>query len=117
MPIGKPVFVIPTGKLMPGMPPTLPGLVLRMKVGKVGNAAPLSMKVSSSPIFAAGAGRRREDDGRDAVLAEMAAIGVLKHCALLQRFAIGLLRHGARTGEALQDSFDVRACALGHQPA
>ena len=56
MPTGKPAFVIPTGKLMPGMPPTLPGLVLRMKVAKVGIALPLSMNVSSSPIFAAGAG-------------------------------------------------------------
>ena len=56
MPTGKPALVIPAGKLMPGMPPTLPGLVLRMKVGKVGTASPLSTKVSSSPIFTAGAG-------------------------------------------------------------
>ena len=56
MPTGKPDLVIPTGKLMPGMPPTLPGPVLRMNVGNVGTATPLSMKVSSSPIFNAGAG-------------------------------------------------------------
>ena len=56
MPTGNPAAVIPTGKLIPGMPPTLPGPVLRMKVGNVGAALPLSRNVSSSPIFAAGAG-------------------------------------------------------------
>jgi hypothetical protein len=34
MPTGRPALL--AGKLMPGIPPTLPGLVLRMKVGKVG---------------------------------------------------------------------------------
>jgi hypothetical protein len=47
-------LVIATGSLMPGMAPTLPSPVLRMKIGKFGTATPLSMKVSSSPVIAAG---------------------------------------------------------------
>ena len=43
---------MPAGRLMPGIPATLPGPVLRMKVWNVGTAAPFSITVSSSPIFA-----------------------------------------------------------------
>ena len=38
------------------MPATLAGLLLRMKVKKVGTAWPLSITVSSWPIGAAGSG-------------------------------------------------------------
>ena len=56
IPTGSPVLVRPAGSDSPGRPAALPGVRLRMKVPKVGTVAPLSITVSSSPIFAAGSG-------------------------------------------------------------
>ena len=62
MPIGKPVFVIPTGKEIPGMPPTLPGLVLRMKVGTPPIQVPvvivIATPIANTPTPSAGYGLR-----------------------------------------------------------
>src|ERR1700738_3768228 len=104
MPTGRPDLVSPTGKLTPGMPPTLPGPVLRMNVGNVGAATPLSMKVSSSPILTAGA---------RVVGKMMAATGPLQPRPLLQLLPIGILRNGAGAGQTLQDALDVRTRAFG----
>jgi hypothetical protein len=68
---GRPAAVIPAGRLMPGMPATLPGSVLRMKVANVGAALPLNMKVLADL-----SGRRRrsgEDDRRNSVVVEWRA--------------------------------------------
>src|SRR5262249_46576447 len=50
-PTGSPALVIPAGRLRPGMPAALPGARLRIKVDSVDTGTPLSMTVSSSPIF------------------------------------------------------------------
>ena len=56
IPIGRPSAERPAGRVTPGIPATLDGPVLRMKVRKVGTRAPFSSTVSSSPIGAAGSG-------------------------------------------------------------
>ena len=96
MPTGRPDLVIPAGKLMPGMPPTLPGLVLRMKVGKVGTACAVEHEGLVFADLDGGRRRGRKDDGGDAVFAEMTAIGVLQHRMQRQRFPICVLREWRR---------------------
>ena len=112
-PSGRPPAVIAAGRLMPGMPATLPGLVLRMKVGKVGTRSPFSTTVSSSPIGAAAQRRRREDDGGDVVALEVLAVGRLQlRPQDVERVAVGRLGDRAFAVQALQQAGDVGARAL-----
>jgi len=69
----------------PGKPAALRDRGLRMKVPKVGTGTPLSSTVSSSPIFAAGSGRRREHHGATTALSEVAAISLLQRRAMVTK--------------------------------
>ena len=117
MPTGRPAAVIPAGRLIPGMPATLPGPLLRTKVMKVGAGLPLSGNVSSSPIKRRRRRRGREDDGRNAILAEVPAIRICKRRALLQRFAVDRLRHSAVADKAHEDAVTSGLAARAARPA